>query len=174
MLQRCIVVKSSLRIVSCNITLKQRRRRRQLERQKSSRTILAKQKICTCITHFCTFLCRRCTNITWKCLISRFVGDGNTKKQLFSLLGIWYSPLEFNSKKFADFWWIKRDGISAIRFKAARIHFLSGVFVAVAVFVASGDVTRDDSQRRFLAQQSVATLFRMVAALSQHCSALLR
>ena len=30
---------------------------------------------------------------------------------------------------------IKRDGISAIKFEAARIHFLSDVFVAVAVAV---------------------------------------
>ena len=28
---------------------------------------------------------------------------------------------------------IKRDGISVIKFEAARIHFLSNVFVAVAV-----------------------------------------
>ena len=36
------------------------------------------------------------------------------------------------------------------------------------------DVTRDDSQRRFLAQHSIATLFRTVTTLSQHCSAVLR
>ena len=39
----------------------QRRRRRQQERQKSNRFRLAKQQICTCITLFCTFLCRRFT-----------------------------------------------------------------------------------------------------------------
>ena len=55
--------------------LRQRRRRR--EGQKSYRFILAKQQLCTCITLFCTFLCRRCTTITWKCLISRFVRYGN-------------------------------------------------------------------------------------------------
>ena len=31
---------------------------------------------------------------------------------------------------------IKRDRISAIKFEAVRIHFLSDVFVAVAVVVA--------------------------------------
>ena len=31
---------------------------------------------------------------------------------------------------------IRRDGISAIKFEAARIDFLSDVFVAVAVVVA--------------------------------------
>ena len=51
--------------------LKKRRRRRQRERQKSSRFRLAKQQLCTCITIFCTFLSRRCTTTTWKCLISR-------------------------------------------------------------------------------------------------------
>ena len=37
-----------------------------------------------------------------------------------------------------------------------------------------GDVTRDDSQRRFLAQHSVATLFRIVTTSFQHCNAVLR
>ena len=31
---------------------------------------------------------------------------------------------------------IERNGISAIKFEAARLHFLSDVFVAVAVVVA--------------------------------------
>ena len=45
--------------------LKQRRRRRQLERQKkSNRFIVAKQKLRTCITLFCTFLCHHCTTTT--------------------------------------------------------------------------------------------------------------
>ena len=43
-----------------------------------------------------------------------------------------------------------------------------------------GDVTRDDSQHRFLARavtrhsNIVAILFRMVATLFQHCNAVLR
>ena len=36
-----------------------------------------------------------------------------------------------------------------------------------------GDVTRDDSQRRFLAQHSVATLFRIVTTLFQRGNAVL-
>ena len=32
---------------------------------------------------------------------------------------------------------MERDGISAIKFEAARLHFLSDVLVAVAVVVAS-------------------------------------
>ena len=37
-----------------------------------------------------------------------------------------------------------------------------------------GDVTRDDSQRRFLAQHSVATLFRITTTLFQHWNPVLR
>ena len=40
--------------------------------------------------------------------------------------------------------------------------------------VEKGDVTRDDSERRFLAQHSVATLFRIVKTLLQHRNAVLR
>ena len=37
-----------------------------------------------------------------------------------------------------------------------------------------GDVTQDDSQRRFLAQQNVATLLRRCFELLQHCSNIAR
>ena len=50
------------------LTWKQRRRQRHREQQKSNRFRLAKQQLCTCITLFYTFLCRRCSNATWKCL----------------------------------------------------------------------------------------------------------
>ena len=120
--------------------LKQRYRRRQWERPKRKamdRLILAKNPPLHVCTLFCTFLSSRCTATTWKCLISRFVGDENTRQQLpFSFPVLWCSPLEFNSKTFANIWWIKRDGINAIKFEAARIHFLSDVFVEVAVVVA--------------------------------------
>ena len=42
-----------------------------------------------------------------------------------------------------------------------------------AVFQAKVDVTRDDSQRRFLTQHSVATLFQIVTTLFQHCNAVI-
>ena len=63
----------------------QRRRRRQREGQKSNRFRQGKQQLCTCITLFCTFLCRRYTTTAWNCLISRFVEDGN-KRQCSTLL----------------------------------------------------------------------------------------
>ena len=94
--------------------------------------------IYTCITLFCTFLCRRCTTTTWKCLISRFDEDVNRRQQFsFSFPELWYSLLRIQLKKIANIWRIKRDRISVIKFEAARIHFLSDVFVAVAVVVAS-------------------------------------
>ena len=59
-----------------------------------------KKQLWTCITRFCTFLSRHCTTTSWKCLISRFVEDGNTKKQLSCTFPkLCYSPLEFNSTK---------------------------------------------------------------------------
>ena len=42
-----------------NMELNQQQRRQRQERQKSNRFILAKQKLCTCITLFCVFLSRR-------------------------------------------------------------------------------------------------------------------
>ena len=44
------------------------------------------------------------------------------------------------------------------------------MFAAVAVLGSSGDVTRNDSQRRFLAQLSITTLLRRCFERLQHCS----
>ena len=52
----------------------------------------AKQQLCTCITLFCTFLCRHRTTSKWKCLILRFVENVNTWQWLYRIL-------EFNSRK---------------------------------------------------------------------------
>ena len=69
----------------------------------------AKQQLCTFITLFCTFLCRQCTTTTWKCLISRFVENMNTRQRLYSIL-------EFNSRKNWQYLtnstrWSKRDKV---------------------------------------------------------------
>ena len=92
---------------------------------------LAKQQLCTCITLFCTFLSRRCTTTTtWKCLISRFVEDGNTGQQLsFSFLELWHSPSELNCQKIANIctnWtrWNKRGqvwGSTNSRFRSITV-----------------------------------------------------
>ena len=60
--------------------LKQRRPRRQRGRQKSNGVRQAKEKLCTCITLFYTFLCCRCMTTMWNCLIWRFVEDVNTRQ----------------------------------------------------------------------------------------------
>ena len=55
------------------------------------------------ITLFCTFLCRRCTTTTWNCRSNFTFCRGREDKTalnfLFFFPELWYSPLEFNSKK---------------------------------------------------------------------------
>ena len=77
-------LRSSLLVIIRKFT--QRRRRRPRKRQKSNRFRQAKQQLCTCITLFCTFLCRRCTTTSWNCLISRFVEDREQKPTTFFLM----------------------------------------------------------------------------------------
>ena len=87
---------------------------------------------CTCITDFCTFLCRRCTTTVWKCLNWRFVKAGNTGQQLsFSIPELWYSPLEFNYKTFCQDltnWtrWNKRYKVWSIANSLFKWRFRSG------------------------------------------------
>ena len=53
-------------------------------RRRRQRFRLEKQQLCTCITLFCTFLCRHCTTTTWNFLISvvsRFMENVNTRQQ---------------------------------------------------------------------------------------------
>ena len=106
--------------------LKQRRQWSQQERQKSNMLRLAKQQLCKCITLFCTFLCRHSTTTAWKCLISRFVENVNTREHLhFSFPELRYSLLELNSTppaKIANIWRTEGDGISAIKFEEARLR----------------------------------------------------
>ena len=103
--------------------IKQRRRRRQRERQK---TIGLDNKTTNMHLHHLfsqISLPSYCSTTTWKCLNSRFVEDGNTWHQLsFSFPELWYSPLEFNSKRKCQHLTNKWDGISVIKFEAVRIH----------------------------------------------------
>ena len=62
-----------------------------------------------------------------------------------------YCPQETNSGTFAHIWHFQQFGINAKNFEKTRIHFNSDGFAAVAIVDAKGDVTRDNSQRRFLA-----------------------
>ena len=70
--------------------LKQQRRQR--ERQISTSFWLTKQELCTCITIFCTFLCRHCTTTRWNFLITRFRKDVKTREKFWvSLSNLRYS-----------------------------------------------------------------------------------
>ena len=89
----------------------QRRRWRQWERQKSSRFRLVKQQLCTCITLFCTFLCRR-----WK--VPYFM---SWQRLSFSFPELWYSLLEFNFGKICQRltnwkWWNGKAIFASITF----------------------------------------------------------
>ena len=46
------------------------------------------------------------------------------------------SPLGGKGLKFANIWKIEWDGINEIKFGTVQIHFLSDVFVAIAIVVA--------------------------------------
>ena len=87
-------------LIGANRVLKQWSRRRQRVRQESNGFRLAKQQLCTCIMLFWTFVNCRCMTTTWECLFLCFFKDGNRRQQrYYSFPEIWYSPLEFNSKK---------------------------------------------------------------------------
>ena len=94
--------------------LKQRQRGRQRKRQKKEWARLAKQQLCTCITLFYTFLCRRCTYTTWNFLISRSVEDVNSRQRIsISSSEFAFGALELNSRKTHQnltnwTWWNKR------------------------------------------------------------------
>ena len=60
----------------------------------------------------------------------------------FLFLSLNFDTVFYNStpETTDNIWWIEQDGISAIKFEAARLHFLSDVFVAVAVVVAKAPI----------------------------------
>ena len=98
---------------------------------------LVKQQLRTCITPFCTFLFCHFTTATWKRLISRTLKRTWTRTTLFFFP--WTSLRSFRiqlQKKIARIWPMERDRVSAMKFEAARLHFISDVFVAVVDVVA--------------------------------------
>ena len=107
-----------------------KKRRRQRVRQKAIGLGWQKNNFARASRFFCSFLCRHCMSTTWLCLISRFLGDVNTRQKLpFSFPGLWYSQF-YNSttkkkeeNKIAKNWKIKRDKKSTTKFEAMRIHF---------------------------------------------------
>ena len=107
--------------------LKQQRRRRQRERQKSNRFISAKQRLCTCMTLFCTFLNRSCKSASWNFLISR---DWWTLHNNFLFLFLNSDTVLSDSSPddFAKILQTKWNWIRSMKFETVRIHLLSDVF----------------------------------------------
>ena len=97
--------------------LMKRRRRHEREQKKSNTFRLAKQKLRTRITLFCICLCCQCTTTGWKCIITRFGEDVNTRRRhSFSFPELWYSLLELICRKKCQHltnWttWNKRDKV---------------------------------------------------------------
>ena len=83
--------------------------RRRRQREKSSRFRLARQQLSTCIMLFCTFVSRHCKTTTWKCLISRFVGDVNARERLCSFSELRYSLRWHCTGRFSTGWKIWPD-----------------------------------------------------------------
>ena len=50
---------------------------------KKAKGLITKTTIFTCITLFCTFVCRHCTTKMWKCLISRFTEEVHKQRRNF-------------------------------------------------------------------------------------------
>ena len=85
-------------------------------------------------------------------------------------------PWNSNSGGVAYIWQSKWVGIIPIKAEGTQIDFLSDILVTVASLdlkvpiLFTGDVTRDDSQQRFLAQHSITALLRHCFKWLQHCS----
>ena len=95
----------------------QRRRRRQRDLRKSKRFRLTKQQFCTCMTLFCTFLCRHCATTTWRYLISCFKENLNKRRRIFFLyFNLSSAPKRSPPGKFAFIWHFRRTGIKATKF----------------------------------------------------------
>ena len=119
--------------------LKQRRRRRHENGKKKNnkRFRLAKQQPCTSITlyaHSLPSLRDYDVNLPHLTFFWRTsTQDNDPLLLLLNFDTIVYNP---TPDKFANIWRIERDGINAMKFEPARTHFLTDVFVAVAVVVA--------------------------------------
>ena len=119
--------------------LKQRRRRRQRERQKNKTIGLDWQnnnfaRASPFSVHFFAVAARvQRENALIQALSRTWTQDNDF---LFLLLKFDTAFKNSTLEKCANIWRIERVGISAIKFEAAQIHFLSDVFVAVDVVVA--------------------------------------
>ena len=125
--------------------LKQRRRWRKQEWQKSNRIILlAKQQLCICIRLFCTFLSRHCKTATGNFLISRahFL-EYTTQKFSFSFSNLDTVLSDSNPETFANILKneMKLNKINEV--ETVQTHFCKWCvwFVVIRKFCYLGDVT---------------------------------
>ena len=86
------------------------------ENVKKAIRLQSKKKTTLHVHHsFCTFLCRRCTTTTWKCVIFRFMEVVNKRRRIFlSLSKLECGPQEINSRELRlhltfSATWNKRD-----------------------------------------------------------------
>ena len=84
--------------------------------RKNIKTLSFSSQLCTCISLFCTFLCRFCANSTWNCLILLFREDVNKRRRDFILFPNLNMVLRNSSPGgFAYIWQNKWDGIIALK-----------------------------------------------------------
>ena len=101
---------------------------------------MSKTIICTCITLFCTFLCRHFTTTAWNYLKRRFVKDVDTRLQIsFSLSkhGRWCHQ-EISSRISLTFEDLTRVGIIETKFEKKNDKVLSMVTLGT---LTSNDTT---------------------------------
>ena len=116
----------------------QRERRRQRERQKKKAIGLDKQNNFARASRFLYISLSPWHDYNVKLPHFTFCQRREQKTTTFFFFS-WTLMQSFRiqlEKKFANIWQIKRDGISVIKFEAEQIHFLSDIFVVVAVIVA--------------------------------------
>ena len=110
---------------------------RTAKKKNNKRFRLAKQQPCTSITlyaHSLPSLRDYDVNLPHLTFFWRTsTQDNDPLLLLLNFDTIVYNP---TPDKFANIWRIERDGINAMKFEPARTHFLTDVFVAVAVIVA--------------------------------------
>ena len=160
--------------------LKQRRQRRQRKGQKNAIGCIGKtSKFARVSRFFCTFLSRRCTTTTWRCLISRFVEDGEHKATTF-LFFCWTLIQSFRIQKLPTFdvlnemeWDDKWDGITLVYIYGGSIDLIpwweyleekSGISGIYFKFSASGSKLfgiKRNNHAIFLASLSVSQQQRM-------------
>ena len=85
------------------------------ENVKKAIRLQSKKKTTLHVHHsFCTFLCRRCTTTTWKCVIFRFLEVVNKRRRFsFLFLNLSTVPKKSTPGKFTYIWHFQRLGINA-------------------------------------------------------------